>query len=444
MPQKVVILTSFSDFQAAYSLNIVVQTQIKMLLLNGYEPTVILHESAEPEGIYAHPGVKTEFIPNVACHNEVKKDETFDQDVDDMEKKLFEILKDKDVVLTHDIIYQPACLKHNFASRRVAKKLPNLKWLHWIHSATSPQLLTQLKPIFQDEYINLIQTPFPNSLYIYPEPYTIPAVARNYNIPEDQVKHIPHTTDICGYLGMDKNTEKLVYKKDILSADAICTYPIRLDRGKQAQYVIRTMAMLKDLGQKVRVIIVDFHSTGGDKLTYRDELKEVGIDYGLSKDELIFVSEENEEWSHEVPQNVVRDLFLLSNVFILPSVSETYSLIAQEAMLCGNIVVLNKDFPPFRAIYGDNPIYKKYSSAFDVQADLAEARTQDSWTGTQYGSDKLPPEAREEAEKAYHRGTAGQILRRLTYPEQAQRTWVRQERNLDAVFKKYYLPLFYE
>lgn len=441
---RVVIFTSFSDLQKAYSLNIIVQSQIKMLLLNNYEPVVIVHDTFEPEGIYAHPKVKIEKIPNFPCHNEVKKDESFDEDVDATEKRLLEILKDKDIVLTHDVIYQPACLKHNFASRRVAKAMPSVKWLHWIHSATSPSLLNAVRPIFSDEYLNLIQTPFPNALYIYPEPYTIPAVAKNYGVEEDKVRHIPHATDICGYLGMDKETERVIYDKDILSADAICTYPLRLDTGKQPEYVIKTMAMLKDFNLKVRIIMIDFHSSGPEKIAVRDKSKNVAIDYGLSQDELIWTSEQSEDWFLEVPQNVVRDFQLISNVFILPSVSETYSLIAQEAMLCGSIAVLNKDFSPFRAIYGDNPIYKKYSSAFDVQADLADSRTADSWTGTKYGDDKLPEEARGEAEKAYHRGTAGQILARLKLPEQAQRTWVRKERNLDAVFKKFYLPLFYE
>src|ERR1700691_2728530 len=102
--KKVSILTSFADLQKAYSLNIVVQTQIKMLLMNGYEPTIIVHETFKPEGIYAHKGVTIKYIPNVPCHNEIRKDETFDQDVTNLENKLFEILKDQDVVLTHDII----------------------------------------------------------------------------------------------------------------------------------------------------------------------------------------------------------------------------------------------------------------------------------------------------------------------------------------------------
>src|SRR5882672_6573390 len=97
--KRVAILTSFSDFQKAYSLNIIVQYQIKMLLLNGYKPTVIVHESFQPQGIYAHPNVVIKKIPNMPVHNEVKKDETFDQDVAGLEKTFKEILTDIDIVL---------------------------------------------------------------------------------------------------------------------------------------------------------------------------------------------------------------------------------------------------------------------------------------------------------------------------------------------------------
>ena len=217
-----------------------------MLLLNGYEPTVIVHESFTPEGVYAHKGVKIEKIPNVPCHNEVRKDETFDEDVEKIASRLREILKDKDVVLTHDIIYQNACLKHNFASRKIAKELPNVKWLHWIHSATSPSLLNMLRPIFSDEYLKLVQTPFPNAKYIYPNSYAVPSVAKNFGVSEEDVRVVNHPTDICEFFGIEPEVEKIIYDKDILSADAIATYPIRLDRGKQVEYVIKTMAMLKD------------------------------------------------------------------------------------------------------------------------------------------------------------------------------------------------------
>ena len=415
-----------------------------MLLLNGYEPTVIVAETFEPEGIYAHPKVRLETIPNVACHNEVIKDETFDQDVTEIEQRLMEILKDQDIVITHDIIYQNACLKHNFAARRAAKKLPNIKWLHWIHSATSPLLLNMIRPIFTDEYVNLVQTPFPNAKYVYPNSYAVPSVAKNFGVSQEEVRVVNHPTDIPGFFNMPDDVERVIFEKDILSADAITTYPIRLDRGKQVEYVIRTMAMLKDFGLSIRVIIIDFHSTGGDKVVYRDELKQVAIDYGLNSDEIIFTSEANEMWNAEVPQTVVGNFQMISNVFILPSVSETYSLIAQEAALTKQVVVLNADFPPFRSIYGENAIYRKYSSRYDVFADPSEAITEHSQTNTSYGSADLPNDARASAEKSYHKETAGMIAARLKHPEMALSIFLRKNRNLQAVFKQQMEPLFYE
>src|SRR5258708_5601449 len=98
--KKVCILTQFSDYQKAYSLNIVAKNQIKQLLLNGYSPTVIVQETFEPQDIYADPRVKLERISSVPCHNEVKKDESFDDDVAMLEGQLEMILKDQDVVIT--------------------------------------------------------------------------------------------------------------------------------------------------------------------------------------------------------------------------------------------------------------------------------------------------------------------------------------------------------
>jgi hypothetical protein len=441
---KAVIFTSFSDFQKAYSLNIVVQDQIKMLLLGGYEPTVIVHDTFTPEGIYAHPGVKIEKIPNVPCHNEVKKDETFDADVEAIYSRLKEILNSGDVVLTHDIIYQNACLKHNFAARKLAKENSEIKWLHWIHSATSPALLNMLRPIFSDEYLKLVSTPFPNARYVYPNSFAVPSVARNFGVSEEEVRVVNHPTDICALFGMPDEVEEIIYSKDILSADAIATYPIRLDTGKQAEYVVKTMAMLKDFDLKIRIIIIDFHSTGPEKNSYRDKIKQVAIDYGLNSDELIFTSEQRPEWLHEVDRRTVASFQAISNVFIMPSVSETYSLVAQEAGLFKQVMVLNYDFPPFRSIYGENAIYRKYSSGFDVLADPSEAIRDNSRTETRYGADHLPDQARVSAEKDYHRITAGMIYARLKHPEMAMATMLRKERNLIKVFKEQLEPLFFE
>ena len=439
-PKRVCIFTTFDSFSPAYSLCRIAVDQIKMLVAGGYHPTVIVQDGFEPVGPFAFPEVTLKYIPNVACHNEVKKDETFDEDVDAIEAALSEILKDIDVVISHDVIYQNAALKHNFASRRVAKKMPNLLWLHWIHSATSPVTLNALRPIFTDAYLELVQTPFPNSLYVFFNDYSVPRVARDFGVDQEKVRVVHHPSDIGEVLGLTKDVKKFAQEKGLYQKDVVSVYPCRLDRGKQVEMVIKTVAMLKDFDLSVVVIVVDFHSTGGAKLTYRDELKNIAIDWGLNSEELIFTSEANEDWGTELPYEDTMAIMRLGNVFIQASKSESYSLITQEAGILKNVVVLNQDFPPFRDIFGPDPIYKKYSSNFDVQADLAEGTGN---TNTEYGPENASPDERKEHEKKYHRGTAGLINTRLKHPEMAFSTRLRKHRSLEAIFKKELEPLFF-
>lgn len=289
--KKVLIYSNFSSADPAYSLNRCIQDQIAMLLFGGYDPVVVVAESFKPIENYALPGVEIRFIPNVPCHNDIKKDPTFDSDIEELTKATREALKDIDIVLTHDIVYQPAALKHNLACRTVAVERPELRWMHWIHSATPPYTLAQLRPFFQEEYLKLIDKPFPNSYYISFNNVLAPSIATNFNVLSENVKVVPHPTDICRFFNFDPLVTKMVEEKKLFEADAICVYPIRLDRGKQVEYVIKTMACLKDFGLSVRCIMADFHSTGGDKVTYRELLHTIGTDYGLTPQELIFTSE---------------------------------------------------------------------------------------------------------------------------------------------------------
>jgi hypothetical protein len=114
-------------------------------------------------------------------------------------------------------------------------------------------------------------------------------------------------------------------------------------------------------------------------------------------------------------------------MFILPSVSETYSLVAQEAAVKRNFLILNQDFPPFRSIYGDSPYYRQFSSNMNANSGY------DGDTNTNYGN-------RDE----YFKGIASYI----NYVMENTRVlktfnMIRQTRNLDYVFKHHIEPILY-
>jgi len=398
-----------------------------MLLIHGYEPSVIVAEGFKPIEIYAHPKVIIKEIPNVPVSNEVRMDNTFSQDVRRLEEALTNILADTDVCITHDIIYQAAALKHQIAAKRVARDHP-LRWLHWIHSATPPARLANLTQHFADEFAKEIEIEFPNSFICYPNPWFIPAVAKSFLVNENKVKWVPHATDYCRFKKYEKETIKLIEKKQMLEADAIAVYPIRLDRGKQVQYVIEVMAMLKTLDKSVRVIIVDFHSTGGDKVTYRDELKQKAIQWGLNEQEITFTSEFLPEWHLQVPWEVCSDLMDLANCFIFPSASESYSLVTQESGISRQAQVLNFNLPPLMSVFGKYPYYRKFGeSAVDMFDNTAPGHSQTNY----------------ENERMYMLEVAGILNYELENNRVlAQERFLRQKRSLRYVFRNYIEPLF--
>lgn len=428
--KKVAILTSFTSVDEAYSLIGVVQNQIRMLVGADYKPVVIVKQGFRPEQTFALPQVELRFIPVVPASNYINEavDASFKSDVDKLKVSLIENLKDVDVVLTHDLIYQPESLKINFAARLAIKEndhIAKIKWLHWVHSATSPQTLgKELKQ--SDTYFDVVAQRFPNSFVIFPNAYSIPRVARNFGYEEDQVKVVHHSTNMPSFCKWDEIVTQLVMEKNMLDADAIAVYPVRLDRGKQVEVVIKTFAQLKKLNYSVRFIVADFHSTGGDKVTYRKDLHNLAVDWGLNDQELTFTSEFHESWRTSIPSKAIHDLFELSNVFMMPSKSETYSLVAQEAALLGNVLVLNHDFAPFRDIYGKDAIYKQFSANIGFNG-------LDGDISTTYGD-----------EKAYFHDVAMRIKYELeNNMVLAQQKRLRKYRGPQYIFKNELEPLFY-
>ena len=432
---KVCIFTNFTDCDFAYSLTRVTEDQIKMFNRNGYKVRVIVAESFIPEGEFKNCELAR--IPNVPCHNEVKTDPTFDQDIKSIKDSLKSALEGIKTCITQDIVYKPSELKHQLALRALlAEGGPekDITYLHWINSATPPITLGNLMGIFTDEYIKVFEKPIPNSYYVFFNDISKEIIAKNFSTTVDKVRVVHHPSDLDSVYGVtDKNLSSFLRKRNVYEADAICIYPIRLDRGKQVEYPIKTMAKLKELGLDVRMIVVDFHSTGGDKVVYREDLKKIGIEYGLNAKELAFTSEFCEDWRVEVPHDVVTALFRISNVFVMSSVSESYSLITQEAALTGNIIVLNQDFPPFQDIFGTDAIFAKYSSNWIVSDGYDEAMRDGEQTTTKYND-----------EHAYHMKTAGKILDRLNNDIGfAMQRKIRKERGLDVIFKKELEPLLY-
>jgi len=423
--KKITIQTTFRDADPAYSLNRIVKGQIQMLLDNGYQPIIIVAKGFKPIEEYAK--VKCVEIPDVPVSNDITIDKTFDEDIKELKKVFLPILQETDVMITHDLVYQPAALKHNIAVRELLRDNDvSTKFLHWVHSAAQPAMVQQIRGGGQP-YLDIVNMPFPNSLYITFNEYSTPRIASWFGITEDKVKYVPHPHNF--YEFWHKDAIRIAEKGNLLQKDVIIIYPVRLDRGKQVEYVIKIASAVKKTGRSVGAVIMDFHSLGGDKVDYRQELQTLALNLGLSETECFFTSEIDgkDKMISSFSNQVVSNLFEIANTFILPSKSETYSLIAQEAAVKRNFCILNFDFPPMRSIYGEAPLYRKFSSNIDIASGM------DGGTATKYN-----------IEDNY----MSDIAKYINYVQENTRVlalsnMIRQNRNLQTVFKRHIEPLLF-
>ncbi len=360
---KIAVLTTFYDWDRAYSLVSVVEEQLLMLLEGGYQPVLFVHDNFNadkeiPEGVEIRKVIPRFRLVDYSANQPVEPG--FQDQVKEVKETLEKHLKDIDVVLTHDLIFQGWFLPYNVGMREAQ---PNLKcrWLHWIHSAPSPRP-TELKYPHDCRYKTM-----PNSKMIYMNDYDTLRLAEMYGGTLDDIRVVYNPLDLRTFWGLDPFVQKLIKKYQLFDADIIDVYPMSSTRfdGKHPKKVIKILGEMKKRGRSVRFICPNAHANADREKKAIEDIIHYAIECGLTREEVVFTSLEGKEYELGVPHKVVKDLFLLSNLFIFPTLSENCPLILLEAAASKCLLVLNESFPPLRDFFGKDALYFKFGSLLE-------------------------------------------------------------------------------
>jgi len=416
MNKKIGILTTFYEFNNAYSLCSVVESQLKSLVKYGYDTTLYVHDNFTddakvPYGVKIKKIVPRFDLKDYSNHGQVDGD--FDRQVNEAYTAFQQITDD--IVIEHDLIFQGWFLPYCAAIHKLAKE-SKIKWFHWIHSV--PNLMPQgLKEPHTFRY----QLPA-NSKLVYLNNNNLMRAAEAYSIWPKDVRVIFNPVDPRLFWNLHPLSEKIIDKYPVLEADFLQVYPVsstRMVDGKQVKIVIEIFAQLKKLGHKVCLIVCNAHANADKEKKTVEELLSYATNLGLQRSEVVFTSLEDKEWEQGVPKEVVSDLFKLSNLFVFPTKSENCPLILLEAMLSGCILILNNSVPALREFGQDNALYFNFGS-LDQQVNFDDR--------DRYMSDIAKIIT---TELNNNRALKGQNL-------------IKQKFNYDFIFKKMIEPLFYE
>lgn len=263
-------------------------------------------------------------------------------------------LQDIDFLITHDIIFIDGFKPFNSLLRTAVENNESLKMIHYIHSAPSVINRSNLK---YPEI--LLREPIKNSKYISLNKTNLPMLSEMYMINKEDIIYAPNTIDPCINYNFHPLSREIYYEQKLWDYDLICTYPARLVGGKQQYKLIRLLAQCKEFGIKVKIILLNSYLNNQDSKDYQMKVLDLVEKYDL-KDNVFLSNNFISKWAEDndfdlnsgVPHDVVKDMLLISDLFILPSVSEGCSLIMLEAALAKNAIVLNDDLETLKDFGG--------------------------------------------------------------------------------------------
>ncbi len=171
-----------------------------MLLDAGIEVRMLVSETCpdrERTGIFLDPRVEWVRVVNTRQGSPItwydysgsigRVHDSFFEEADLIARNLVRCLDGVDFCLMHDILYQGWHLVHNIAVRKAQEQLPGVRFVEFTHS------LPLLRPEKMVYPLSARFTGMPNTRFAYPTQCGLPALARQYDIPESACAVVNNT-----------------------------------------------------------------------------------------------------------------------------------------------------------------------------------------------------------------------------------------------------------
>lgn len=381
-------------------------------------------------------------------------------------EKYISIIKEEGIerIITHDFIFTGWSLPYAMAVKEVTSMLggdSEVMWFHWIHSVPSTQNdWWYLSRYGENHYI------------VFPNQTERQRVAEQFRTGVERVFTIPHIKDIRTWYGFSEDTMSFIEEyPNIMQAGFVQVYPASTDRlhAKQVDTVLGIFGYLKEAkAERVFLVIANQHATGrypkqnvknfikigeaaglvyGEDFCFTSEfstlagedreqllgllgssgendesydiIDDLGFDYDPEKDDLREVIEEIRDeyrpFKDGITKRMLRELQLIANIFIFPTVEESFGLVGPEASLAGNLVITNKSLKMMEEVMGYVCPTFHFGSHEQIH-DIAK-------------------------DNAYLKAVAHAVLHRLLISESIMtKMRCRIRYNMDSIYAKRYLP----
>lgn len=248
--------------------------------------------------------------------------------------------------IAHDVFFLDGFLPLNYALRELN---PSVRYLVWSHSLTG------------QKHNTLNYQPVPNSTFVALTPYMIPELKDRYST--ENIMVIPHFFN-PEFLQWSDTGKRIWEELELDSYEIVSCYPSRLGRFKNLHKIAYVLAKIeKQLGFKSIILSPNSFSNNLNSLKYMKEIRALEEQIkGYTN--IAFLSEITNPV--QTPLDIIKDLYQMSNVFFMPSTTESFSLTTLEAGICGLPLIINSSMGTFKFFEEFNPLYIDFGMGKDI------------------------------------------------------------------------------
>ena len=174
----------------------------------------------------------------------------------------------------------------------------------------------------------------------------------------DATHVIPNGIDPAALLKLGPRAKELMTRFGLLNADIVMLAPVRITKRKNLEWAIDAAAGVRASGRTVQLLITGPPGPHNPRsLEYVAELKRQTERLGLEESvRFLFEESSGPAGDYVVDAATLSDLYMLSDVVILPSTSEGFGLPLAEAAVF-RVPVVCTDLPAFREVAPDGAIF---------------------------------------------------------------------------------------
>lgn len=310
------------------------------------------------------PGAEVERIPlldsenpdNLAVGHDLELGvvpEQFGGLCDQLRRTLQQTLQDIDVLVVHNILTMHFNLPLTVALHQLLDTGEAPKIIAWSHDASwnDPLQVPRLHPRHP---WTLLRRHRSDVRYVVLTRERQVELARMFRCPQKSLRVIPNGIHVRFWWGLSPQGDSLVSQLGLLDRDLVLLQPTRITHLKNLTMSLQIAAALKGQGVNFRLIVTgppDPHDPEGRALLEQllDHRRQLNLE-----EEVVFLCllEAEPESPRTYPRETVRDLYMASDLVLLPSTSEGFGIPVIEAGMIGRPVFC-ADIPPFREIGRD-------------------------------------------------------------------------------------------